>query len=168
MRFAGVALVAVALAASACAAPEAESRSAAPRATRVPLESYFVAPEATRTVPLVSAPVSTPVPMVLRPPSAGFAAYPLEFLSAEGAAPGRRASASVRTLPGASCWMVYTPPTGTVSGVLALEDPVTASDGGLVSWQWQVALGTPAGFASLDVTCNDLKAREWIWIQLPP
>ena len=145
-----------------------------PRAARTPrlsLEAFFATPTAPRTRPsLVSPPVSTPIAMPVAAASAQFDSYPLEFIHAQGAAPGEFAEASIRTVPGYACWLLYTPPValGVPLGVSGLDRPVVAGGDGVVRWQWRVALGTPWGFASLDATCNDLKAREWIFIKLPP
>jgi hypothetical protein len=67
---------------------------------------------------------------------------------------GTTASLTVRTSPGATCSIIVTWPSGTVSSAAGLKTTPTAGSSGLVSWTWNVASNTITGTASAAVTCT--------------
>lgn len=67
-------------------------------------------------------------------------------------APGANASATVKTLPGASCGV-----TVTYNGVAIKDSGLTqkvASDFGIASWTWTVPSSTPVGTWPVSATCS--------------
>jgi len=99
-----------------------------------------------------AAPVAAPAP------SAG-----VSFVSVVGTSPGRVASVTVQTAPGASCSIVYVTPRGTVSVAQGLS-PKTADASGRVSWAWLIGTRTYSGTGSVTVTCNGVSASAGIGI----
>lgn len=88
----------------------------------------------------------------------------ITFLMVSGAAPGERASVTIRTDPvGVECAILYTTPNGTLSDAEGLE-PATTRGSGTVSWEWTIGTNTEPGTGRVKVTCGDSSATSDIEI----
>jgi hypothetical protein len=97
--------------------------------------------------------VYPPSPITPLPGATVIAAQSVQFISVSGAPPGRDASVTVQTSPGARCSIVYTTPNQTVSRASGLE-PRTADAGGRVSWTWLIDGNTTPGMGTVAVNCG--------------
>ncbi len=108
-----------------------------------------------------------------RPPTPAITATPnqaqpgqsgaVQIVSATGAAPGGRASVTVKAAPGSMCSIAYTTPSGTSSKAQGMGTK-TADASGSVSWTWDIGPSTRPGTGTVVVTCDGASARSSISI----
>lgn len=106
------------------------------------------------------APVGTVVQSV--PPTG----HEVRFVTVSGGGPGGRASVSVQTVPGATCWVQYVTPAGTKSTAQGQGIGVTrsVSQDGSASWSWVIGSATRPGVGSVTATCSTATATTSITI----
>lgn len=111
------------------------------------------------TAPRTTPTLSRPAPTATAAPS-----VQIEFLRVAGAAPGGRASVTIRTDPvGVTCDIRYRTPMGEESEAQGLE-PGTTRGSGTYSWEWTVGVNTQPGTGRVIVTCADAEASSEIEI----
>jgi hypothetical protein len=77
---------------------------------------------------------------------------------------GEKATVQIQTVPGASCFLAYTTPSGSHSSAKGLGE-TTADNTGTCSWTWNISASTKAGTGKLSITVNDLTQNFDIVIQ---
>lgn len=88
----------------------------------------------------------------------------VEFVTVRDVRAGSTADVVVSTEPRAECTITYVSPEGNEESVRGLE-PKTASGVGRVNWGWKIDPETPAGEATVTVTCNGETAETTLTIQ---
>lgn len=75
-----------------------------------------------------------------------------QFVSVQGNSPGRSASVTVQTDPGATCTLAYTTPSGTRSNAAGLGQQMAGASG-VVTWSFLIGGATRRGVGMLSVSC---------------
>lgn len=113
-------------------------------------------------------PTNTPAPVIpteTEPPQATPA--PSGFTLTQLTSPvskGGNATATIQTVPGASCTITYVTPSGNVSQAQGLG-PQTANGNGVCSWTWKISSNTNPGTGTVTITANGVTQSLPIEIQ---
>jgi len=75
----------------------------------------------------------------------------IKFVNVNGASPGRHASVTIQTAPGAKCSIEYITPSGRRSTAAGLTDQVADADG-KITWTWLIGARTKPGTGKVIVT----------------
>jgi len=121
--------------------------TATPRPTRTARPTNTPQPSPTQTASPTISPTPTETPTLS-------AAFELVNLSSPVIV-GDYASARIRTLPGASCSIVYITPGGSISSADGLGNQ-TADENGICFWAWNIGPNTSPGQGSVRITANGL------------
>jgi hypothetical protein len=77
---------------------------------------------------------------------------------------GEKATVQVQSVPGASCSLAYTTPSGSHSSAKGLGETIADSNG-VCSWTWKISASTKTGTGKLTITINDVTQSLDIVIQ---
>jgi hypothetical protein len=77
---------------------------------------------------------------------------------------GHRTQLTIKVPPGASCFLSYTTPSGTVSATQGLG-PRTATSDGICGWTWSIRSNTRPGTGMLEITVNGVTVTMPIEIE---
>jgi hypothetical protein len=114
---------------------------------------YLTLPADTQpTVAELAPDVATLQPTVVTRP----AAQGVSFVSVSSGRPGGRASVTIQTTPGDTCWVQYVTPAGTKSTAQGQGATVSriADATGQASWSWLIGSSTRSGTGSVTATCT--------------
>jgi hypothetical protein len=113
---------------------------------------YLTLPTEIQTAPEPATEVATPQPSLVTVP----VTHAVSFVSVTGGRAGGRASVTIQTSPGDTCWIQYVTPLGTKStaqGQGAAVSRVANADG-QASWSWLIGTSTRSGTGSVTATCS--------------
>ena len=140
------------------------SSPTAPKPTAMPTLTATLKPTSIPAthVPL---PTNTQAPIII--PTDTQVPQPTGFTLVNLSSPisaGSNANATIQTVPGASCYLGYTAPSGRPSTAQGLG-ATTADGNGICSWTWRIGSNTDAGTGSLAITANGVTQYFQIVIQ---
>ncbi len=113
-------------------------------------------PTPTATAPPTSSPTATVTPSPTPSASPTATATEIVFTIVKLISPikaGRRAQLTIKTTPGAECFLSYITPAGTTSTTQGLGKRTATADG-ICGWTWSIRSNTRPGTGTLEVTVN--------------
>lgn len=132
----------------------------APAATQPQVQATQPQPQPTQSLP-TQAPQATATEAA--PPPTAAPAFTVVNITSPISA-GSNANVTIQTAAGASCFLGYTTPSGTVSEAQGLG-AATADGNGICSWTWRIGGSTNPGTGSLAITANGVTQYFQIVIQ---
>lgn len=106
---------------------------------------------ATTTAPATTAAPTSTTPVTSTAPTSTIAEIFFEVVSISDAHPGDDVTVVVKTAPGAEVKIVFTMPSGTVSGFPTDNTKIAGADG-IITWKWNINSRVPAGEATYTFT----------------